>query len=71
MIDLQTVKDAYKSFEVNNIALVKSKYNVADASTNVRTSSILKALLTTGKLKHPNEQWIIRSEQSFLFSHKK
>lgn len=31
MIDLQTVKDAYQSLDVTNVALARSEYNIADS----------------------------------------
>lgn len=55
MIDLHTVKDDKKSFEVNNVAQVNSKCILADALTNIKTSSILKTVLETGKFEHRME----------------
>lgn len=40
MIDLQSVKDSYKSFAVIDVALVESAYNVADAVNKIKASSI-------------------------------
>lgn len=36
MIDLQTLEDAYQSFEVNDVALIGSKFNIADRLTKVK-----------------------------------
>lgn len=35
MIDLQTVDDAYEWFEINDVAFIGSKRNIADALTKV------------------------------------
>lgn len=38
MIVLQTVKNAYKSFEASNVALNKSEFNIADYLTMSNTN---------------------------------
>lgn len=39
-IDLETVKNAYKSFQVNDVDWMKSDHNIEDAITNIKTQSI-------------------------------
>ena len=64
MIDLQTVKDSYDKKEIESVSFVRSEYNVADALTKVKKASTLIEVMRTGKIDHPIEQWIIRSESS-------
>lgn len=62
MIDIQTVRDAYRSFEVNDVALVRSEFNIADALTKCKSQSIMIDTIRNGRLDHPIQQWIIRSK---------
>lgn len=56
IIDLQTVKNAYASFEVSDVALLLSKFNIADALTKVKTNSILLNTIKSKKIDHPIAQ---------------
>lgn len=47
MIDLLTVKDAYQSFEVYDVAFIRPKHNIADAHTKVKGHSALHHALST------------------------
>ena len=62
MIDIQCIKDSYKKMEVDDIAYVKSKNNVADALSKVRFESILIDTPRSKKLNHPVDQWINRDK---------
>ncbi len=62
MIDLQTVKESYDKKEINHVSFIRSEYNIADALTKVKKDSILLQTLKSGRLDHPVEQWIIRTE---------
>lgn len=60
--DLQTESDVFKSFEVCNVVLVNSKYEIADALKMVETHSKLIDVILQGKIKQPIEQLIIRND---------
>lgn len=67
-IDLQNMTDPYTLFEVNDVALIRSEHNIADALTKVKTKGILHDTITPKKLDYPIEQWIIRTKmEKFLF----
>lgn len=59
MIDLQTVRNTYASFEVNNVVLIRSDFTVAHALKKIEINSVLLESITAGKSVHPVEQWII------------
>lgn len=63
MTDLQTARDNYKFVTLNDVALVKSEHNIADALTKVKTCSMLMGTIFQGKIKHPVEQWISRTKR--------
>lgn len=56
MIDLQTVKDGYQPFEVNDVALIRSEFNIADGRTKVKENSVLMDTLRSANIFHPIEQ---------------
>lgn len=58
-IDLKTVKNAYDSFEVNYVALKRTKLNISYALSKVKTNSVLLHTIKNGKIDHPTGQWII------------
>ena len=64
LIDLTAVREAYRRREITNVAWVRSEYNLADAMTKIVKDSILDDVLTSGKLDHPIEQWIVYEESS-------
>lgn len=49
MMDLQTVNDAHKSFEVSHVALDKYEFNIIDALTKAKTNSILMDTILSRK----------------------
>lgn len=56
MIDMQTVKDAYHTFDINDVTLVRSAYNISDALSKVKVEPILRETLMTGHCHHSIEQ---------------
>lgn len=62
MLDLQTAKDAYQSFEVKEVPKIKSEHIIADAWTKVKGFSEFFETIITGYLKHPIDQCIMRSK---------
>ena len=64
MIDLSSVKEAYKNGEANDIVFIRSEYNPADALTKIMKSNILENILKTARIDHPIEQYIHRDEKS-------
>ena len=62
MIDLETVREAYRKQEIMNIGFIRTQFNPADALTKLMTSHILQHMLIHSKIEHPIEQWIERPE---------
>lgn len=56
-------KDSYKNIEIDDIAYVKSEYNITNPLTKIRNDSIFLLVLRTSKLDHPIGQWIIRGKK--------
>lgn len=50
MADSPTIKDAYKPFQVNNVAKVKLEHNIFGMLTKLKTQSISLELTLDGKL---------------------
>lgn len=59
MTDLETVKDASQSLEVNGVAFIRIAYNIAYALTEVEGHSALMDTLTFRKLNYPVQQRIL------------
>ena len=62
LIDLATVRDAYRSKEISNVAWIRSEYNLADPMTKHCSNHFLE-VIDTGVLDHPVEQWIFRKKE--------
>lgn len=62
VIDIQRVKDAYSSFELNDVALIKSWFNIAYYLTKVIRKSALMKVLKWARSFLLFEQWINRSK---------
>lgn len=60
LIDLATVREAYRKKEIDNIAWIRSECNLADGMTKEKRKECLSRVLEKGILDHPVEQWIIR-----------
>ena len=60
LIDLATVREAYRRKQIDNVAWVRSEYNIADSMTKEKRSECLHYVLEKGILNHPVEQWIVR-----------
>lgn len=61
MTNIQTVKNAYQSFEATEIDLICYEYNSSDALTKNKAHSIVTKIRINGKLDHPIQRWIICS----------
>lgn len=66
MIGLERITDAYKKVELEFIVHMKSECNVADALSRVKVLFILKQDILTGKIDHPSNQWINRTNIDHL-----
>lgn len=53
IIDVQTVSSAYYALELNEVALIRPEYNIANSLAKPETSAILKEANIIGKLDHP------------------
>ena len=63
LIDISAQRDSYNTGELYNIGLVLSESNLADPLTKRTKSPLLQKLMTTGKLDHPVNQWIVHSNK--------
>ena len=62
MIDVAAAREAYGKQELNDIGLISSENNPADAFTKggLKAKQMLLQVLATGSLNHKVEQWIYR-----------
>jgi hypothetical protein len=60
MIDLSATRQSYNRFEIQSVGLIRSEFNPADALTKQEPNDALYKALTTGKISHPVELFIIR-----------
>ena len=58
MIDLESIREAYKRKEIDNIALIRSEFNPADGLTKLNANSALNNLTERGTISHSVEQFI-------------
>lgn len=70
MIGLKSVNGVYASLEVNDVALERSKFNIADAVTKVKTKCILFDTISNWRLDHLNKEWIICTKMNKVSSGK-
>ena len=60
MIDLGTVKGAYKRREIEKMGFIRTAFNPADALTKEKKCIAMNEVLETGILEHSVEQWVAR-----------
>jgi hypothetical protein len=60
MIDLAATRQSYNRFEIQSVGLIRSEFSLADALTKQEPNDALYKALTTGKISHPVEDFIIR-----------
>ena len=60
LIDIEAVKGAYKSNEIETVGFVRTSNNPADALTKVGRCPVLEEILSSAKLTQSFEQWIDR-----------
>jgi hypothetical protein len=62
MLDLYAAREAYKNRELDNIALIRSEHNVADAMKKVSGNEALLKVLKSHKVNHPVVQYVVSPE---------
>jgi hypothetical protein len=60
MIDITATRQSYNRFEMQRIGLIRSEFNLADALTKHEPNDALFKAMSTGKISHPIEDFIIR-----------
>lgn len=60
MIDIHAAKDSYDSFEIANVALIRSDQNLADCLTKASSKDRLQTVMTTGIDDVLVSEWIDR-----------
>lgn len=63
-IDLQTVQNSYDKSEIQDVAFIRSEYNIADVLTKMKKKKGLMQAINTSVLGHPIQQWIIQKTGS-------
>jgi hypothetical protein len=58
MLEIYAAREAYKKREIDNIALIRSQYTIADAMTKVNGNGTLLNALKTHKITHPVVQYV-------------
>lgn len=61
---ISTVQDFYNEIEVQDVARIRSEYNITDALTKVKKQRSLIDALHTTNVSHPVQRWIFRSSNS-------
>jgi hypothetical protein len=59
LLDVYAVREAYSCREIDNLALIRSEYNVADALTNIDGNDALQQMLRCGMIEHPIGDFVI------------
>jgi hypothetical protein len=59
MLDIYAAREAYRNREMDNICLIRSEYNVADAMTKAPGNSALLKTIQTHFIYHPVVQYVI------------
>lgn len=60
MIDLQNVKDAFMSFEVNDVVFIRFGFHITCGLTKTKHNSAVIDALKAANISHLIEQWIVR-----------
>jgi hypothetical protein len=71
MLDLYAARQAYKNKELENVALIRSEHNAADALTKVPGNDALLRVLKSHKVDHPVVQYVITPEANISGSRDK
>jgi hypothetical protein len=58
-IDMYAAREAYRRHDLDNIALIKSEFNLTDALTKVPGNSALLDALRTHRISHPVAQYVL------------
>ena len=59
MLDISFAREANKQREIDNIALIWSQYNNADAMTELKGNEAFVNALKTHKIAHPVVQYVL------------
>jgi hypothetical protein len=62
MLDIYAARESYRNREMDNIALIRSQHNIADAMTKVRGNSALLDLLRAHRIEHPVARYVLNPE---------
>ena len=71
MIDISATREAYERNEIADIGLIGSEHNLADCMTKIMALKQLLHVLSTQKLNHPIEQYVIRKTSQKINSAEK
>jgi hypothetical protein len=66
MIDIHAARQAYRRREIDNIGLIASENNTADALTKLNAHDALENLLRTHKLCHPVRNVLVATDRAPL-----
>lgn len=61
MIDIAAAKESFEKREISDLGLVSTQHMLADCLTKVMHPNQLLQVVSSGKLEHDIEKWVIRS----------
>jgi hypothetical protein len=64
LIDLASVREGYRRFDIDDIGLISSEENLADGLTKETNMDKLREAVSTGKLQTVVKQFVIRPPES-------
>jgi hypothetical protein len=59
MLDIYVAREAYSNRDMDNIALIRTQHNLADALTKICGNSALLLALRTHRIEHPVVQYVL------------
>ena len=68
LIDVSAIRESYYAGDLDDVAHLSPEYNHADCLTEDKDSTLLRTLMTTGTLRHPVNQLIVKENQSRLMT---
>lgn len=60
VIDLLAAREAYTKGDISDLGNVRSEFNLADCLTKQMDCSSMRHVMTTARINHPVEEWVVR-----------
>lgn len=59
MVDIASIREAYKDWAISNIGIIRSEINIADGLSKLSPNHALRQMMLTNVIHHPIEQYVI------------